>query len=246
MKLIEKHHGIILLAKKSTTDDEIRYLLVKKRYTYPFILLLLGKYEYNYKYKYCIDIRINEITEYELFMLKTYKLKDIYMLYLGYPSNAEFFNFLTRKFKNYKKKFRQRYKKSIYEYFNNIVKYNTTRWVAPGGICNRNENLYSCISRELYEETGINMISDVELYKKIDPKMTINKYKNKSKHNIIDYNYYYRGIYNGKKKSNSHISYDTDYMYWYTIDEIKFIQINDYIKNFIKIWHQELTTVIYF
>jgi len=239
MKTIKKHHGIIILAKKSTEDNIVRYLLVKKLYTYPFILLLLGKYTYNYRYNLCINIKINMITPYELYLLKTYKLKDIYKIYLGQPHNTDFFTLLIKKFRNYKKIFKQRYKRSIIDHLVDIVKYNTTQWTAPGGICNNNENIYTCIERELYEETGISM-SDVKNYTKLDYNLNVKNYKNKSKHKIIDYNYYYCGIYNGKKKSSIYRSFDTEYVYWYTLNEIKFIQIDNYIKKIIEIWHHKL------
>lgn len=131
------------------TSNYKRFLLIKKKYTYTFINLILGKYN---PYELNIDGKISNIEKYILY---TY---DIIYIYHEYFPNFNLSNKLRSKIIDLYNKFKNsivdRYKIPYMKWLYNI-KTCQTQWEMPKGAKYSYETDIECAIREVREETNI-------------------------------------------------------------------------------------------
>lgn len=243
-------YGIALCRYNPKKNNAVEILLIKKRYTYYFFSLVMGKYKRNdVKYiKYLfdnmsyaekIDILGMQFSNlwYRIFLCnpeKHFNISDIYQAHnieisKDRYSNAEIY----KKFFEKKNKFEQHFTKDGGKRLRNIIQQSSDAeiiWEIPKGGKNENETNIDCAIREFYEETSISY-NKYKIYYNIDPVVDT----------IVDSDIMYKTIYyiaGLKNDLNPKINFknfdqisEIEQIKWVSLDEIKFMCLNKNTHN---------------
>ena len=144
-------------------DNNIKFLLVKKKNTIGYSTFLLGNYNiYLSKNVYSL---FDNMTCDEILKIKNLSFDELWDDYFNIENNILKKKLYKRSLKKYND-----FKKLSYldELFKNENLYNKEEWEFPKGRKNDNENLLDCALREFYEETGLKL-EDINIIKEINP-----------------------------------------------------------------------------
>ena len=163
----------------------IKYLLVKKKYTYVFINLLLGRYQVK---KSGITLDLSLISNMERILLIRFPMKLIYLEYFtgGNKKGVElqrFAKYTANKWNMFRKwtngqwlNGKERTGNNYEQYLMSMILSPQLMWEIPKGLKNKNETKYECARREFLEETGYRC----KILKRIIPKIEKSYYGGKT------------------------------------------------------------------
>ena len=221
----------IALCRRCPKKNVPQIFLVKKRVTYSFINLILGKYSFNKnKIKYLLDnISVNEKN-----LLKYSDFNSLWFHIWSYipdigESRFNFFDDCRNKFNNLLMGNKGINLKNMLE--NSLCK--NPGWEIPKGRVNKNETYMECAIRELYEETNINKSQ----YNFLDSDIKIN-YSYQHDNNIFINKFY---IAYPVKYISSELNYINKSSIS-EIDEYKWCSLLD--LNYIDLQHENLYKII--
>lgn len=214
----KKYNCGVLLANFKKNPIEI--LLVCKKYTYPFICFITGRYNINSGIP---DINLKKISKFEKYLLSNYDFEQIYDLYFRESQYSEIDQRFLRKraiqkkmvFSNYLLKFYN----DIKHFFSNLIVTGTLSWDIPNGRKKQHESDLTCALRELKEETSY---TPTDLSP--NPKSYLFEF-----YNSIYITKYFLGTYEMNKMNEPNIK-NIDYseisnVMWFSIYELPYIHI---------------------
>lgn len=243
-------YGIALCRYNSSKNNAVEILLIKKRFTYYFFSLVMGKYKRNdskyikylfdnMSYSEKIDVLGMQFSNlwYRIFLCnpeKHFNISDIYNAHNIKMSEERYSNAeIYKKFFEKKNKFEQNFTKDGGKKLRNLIQQSSDAeiiWEIPKGGKNEKETNIDCAIREFYEETSVSY-DKYKIFYDIDPVVDT----------IIDVDVMYKSIYyiaGLKGDLNPKINFknfdqisEVEQIKWVSLDEIKFMCLNKNTHN---------------
>lgn len=215
----------LIVYKYNHSHKMLKYILVRKKYTYTFINLMLGRYHVGDNYT---SIDLSQICKIEKLILMTSSIKTIYLTYFKNPHPyIDVKKHISHMIRKYEKLKLFLLNKSIFsswwDYLSNLEVMDTTMWEIPKGKKRADESHRECAVREFEEETG---------YIKPTIFRWINQRTEMVRYNNCNYNTtYYYGKYNRRNMHKKIDIVEVAIARWMTINEISLLNMDKYKKK---------------